>query len=105
MGFVSQYRLQPILDSLRETKPQSQRIISRGPYRWVRHPLYLLSLFLIWSYPDLTTDRLLFNLLFTIWVVAGTLLEERDLTATFGQTYRSYQRKVPMFYPWRARPD
>ncbi|MCK7479628.1 MAG: hypothetical protein M0C28_21625 [Candidatus Moduliflexus flocculans] len=52
-----------------------------GPYRLVRHPLYLLSIVMIWSCPDLTTDRLLFNLLWTGWIVVGAYLEERDLVA------------------------
>ena len=34
-------------------------MVVRGPYRWVRHPLYLTTLLMIWSYPDLTADRLL----------------------------------------------
>ncbi len=54
--------------------------------------------------PDLTLDRLLLNLLFTVFVIVGTLFEERDLVATFGEAYRSYQRKVPMLIPWRIRP-
>jgi protein-S-isoprenylcysteine O-methyltransferase Ste14 len=59
---------------------------------------------MIWSYPDMTLDRLLFNLLFTIWIVMGTLLEERGLVAAYGEAYRSYRRKVPMLIPWRIRP-
>jgi protein-S-isoprenylcysteine O-methyltransferase Ste14 len=59
---------------------------------------------MIWSYPDLTLDRLLLNLLFTVWVIVATLLEERDLMAAYGEAYRSFQRKVPMLVPWRIRP-
>jgi len=73
----------------------------RGPYRWVRHPLYLFSLVFFWSFPDLTADRLLFNVLWTAWVFLGTVLEERDLVELFGQTYREYQRDVPMILPLR----
>jgi protein-S-isoprenylcysteine O-methyltransferase Ste14 len=56
---------------------------------------------MIWSYPDLTLDRLLLNVLFTGWVIAGILLEERGLVASYGDAYRRYQRKVPMLIPWR----
>lgn len=55
---------------------------------------------MIWSYPDLTLDRLLLNVSFTVWVIAATRLEERKLVATFGEEYRNYQRKVPMLIPW-----
>jgi len=81
--------------------PPPAPMVVRGPYRWVRHPLYLTTLLMIWSYPDLTADRLLFNLLFTAWIIVGSVLEERDLVADFGDDYRSYQRRVPMLIPYR----
>ena len=71
----------------------------QGPYRWVRHPQYFCILVMIWSYPDLTADRLLFNILWSTWIVVGTVLEERDLTASIGRQYREYQSRVPMLIP------
>jgi protein-S-isoprenylcysteine O-methyltransferase Ste14 len=59
---------------------------------------------MIWSCPDLTADRLLFNLLWTAWIVVGTLLEERDLVAQFGEEYRVYQTEAPMLIPSSIRP-
>jgi protein-S-isoprenylcysteine O-methyltransferase Ste14 len=65
----------------------------------VRHPLYLFMLLLIWSTPRFSTDQLLFNVLWTVWIIVGTRLEERDLLVEFGQTYREYQASVPMLMP------
>jgi protein-S-isoprenylcysteine O-methyltransferase Ste14 len=76
-------------------------IVIGGPYRWVRHPLYLTILLMIWSHPDLTADRLLFNVLFSVWIIAGTVLEERDLVGVYGDEYRKYQLSVPMLIPYR----
>ena len=104
LGFFVNFRLQPVIDDLRSNQTLPMLITDRGPYRWVRHPLYLSSLLMIWSYPDLTLDRLLFNLMFTVWVIVAIILEERGLVETFGETYRSYQRKVPMLIPWRLYP-
>jgi protein-S-isoprenylcysteine O-methyltransferase Ste14 len=104
LGIFVNFRLRPMIDDLHGKEPKPNPLIVRGPYRWVRHPLYLSALLMIWSYPDLTLDRLLLNLLFTIWVIVATLLEERDLVAGYGQAYRSYQRNVPMLIPWRIRP-
>ena len=82
------------------TEPSRQPVLMvQGAYRWVRHPLYLAALLMIWSYPVLTADRLLFNTLWTIWIVVGTVLEERDLASDFGKAYREYQRNVPMLLP------
>ncbi len=91
---------EPLLRRTAETSPPAPMVV-RGPYRWVRHPLYLTTLLLIWSHPDLTADRLLFNGLFTFWIIAGTVLEERDLVAVYGDSYRDYQRSVPMLIPYR----
>ena len=47
----------------------------RGTYQWVRHPLYFFCLLMIWSQVSVTTDRLLFNGLWTSmdyhWDVSG----------------------------------
>ena len=43
---------------------------------------------LIWSGTDVTTDRLLFNMLWTAWIVLGARWEEADMVAVFGERYR-----------------
>lgn len=73
----------------------------KGPYRWVRHPLYLFSLIMIWACPDLTYDKLLFNVIWSLWIFIATMLEERDLVREFGSGYRQYQKKVPMLIPYK----
>lgn len=80
-------------------RPEQVSLTITGPYRVVRHPLYLLSIVMIWSFPDLTSDRLLFNLLWSGWIIVGAWWEERDLLEQFGEAYRDYQRRVPMLVP------
>ena len=89
-----------VLGRVAPTSPPEPMIV-RGPYRWVRHPVYSTTLIMIWSYPDLTGDRLLFNVLFTGWIIVGSFLEERDLVEEYGNDYRDYQRRVPMLIPSR----
>lgn len=98
------FGLDPLRHHLRGTRPPAVPFTVRGPYRWVRHPLYLFCLVAIWSCPDLTLDRLLFNVLWTFWIVIGSILEERDLVVDFGDSYRDYQQRVPMLIPDRLRP-
>ena len=74
----------------------------RGPYRWMRHPLYSGVLLVLWANPVLTADRLLFNVLWSAWVVGATYLEERDLLHEFGAQYAEYQQHVPMLLPLRS---
>jgi len=103
LGSFDPFGLRPIKSHIRGQSDQPFLFVVRGPYRWVRHPLYLCVLVLIWASPDLTADRLLFNVLWTAWIVVGTILEETDLLGDFGDLYRDYQRKVPMLIPWRGR--
>jgi protein-S-isoprenylcysteine O-methyltransferase Ste14 len=95
------FGLNPIGAYLRGTQVEAPDFIIRGPYLWVRHPLYFFILVLIWSAPDVSLDRLLFNMLWTLWVVLGAYLEEKDLVAQFGEKYGRYQEDVPMLFPWR----
>jgi methanethiol S-methyltransferase len=89
------------LAGLNDTQ-QAPRLAVRGPYLWIRHPLYFLMLVFIWAAPSLSLDRLLFDLLWTFWIVLGSYLEEKDLVAQFGEPYRQYQSTVPMLLPWRG---
>jgi protein-S-isoprenylcysteine O-methyltransferase Ste14 len=105
IGSFDVFGVKSLLNHLRGLgPPQPTTFMVRGPYRWVRHPFYSLSLLMIWSFPDLTADRLLFNVLWTVWVIVGTILEERDLVASFGDAYLEYQRQVPMLIPSSIRP-
>ena len=76
----------------------------KGPYRYLRHPFYAFSIVALWAIPSLSVDRLLFNVLFTGWIVLGAALEERDLLAQFGDDYARYRQTVPMLVPrpWRG---
>jgi methanethiol S-methyltransferase len=95
--------LAPVLAHLRNQPDRPSVFVARGPYRLVRHPLYLAVLVLIWSCPDVTLDRLLFVALWTAWIVLGAHLEEADLRTEHGATYREYCRQVPMLVPWPGR--
>ncbi len=105
LRFFDPFGLRPILNRLRGRNPRPMPITVAGPYRWVRHPLYFFMILMIWPCPDLTTDRLLFNLLWTAWVVIGSYFEEIDLMVEFGDAYRDYQKSVPMLIPLLNWPN
>ena len=71
----------------------------RGPFRYVRHPLYFFSLLLIWSTIYFSWDRVLFAVMWSAWIVIGAWMEEKDLVAFFGKPYQEYQKNVPMLVP------
>lgn len=74
-----------------------------GPFRWSRHPLNLSAVPLVWLTPKLTTGRLAFNLLATLYLVLGSWHEELRLHAAYGRKYSAYVRSgVPFFLPLPA---
>jgi methanethiol S-methyltransferase len=101
LGHFDAFGVGPITNRLKGRTDRSVPLVAAGPYRWVRHPLYLFMALMIWAYPDLTADRFLFNTLWTAWIIIATWFEERDLVAEFGDSYRKYQRTVPMLIPYR----
>ncbi len=101
LRFFDPFGTSPITNRMRGREPRPMPLVAAGPYRWVRHPLYFFIVLMVWAYPDLTADRLLFNVLWTAWIVIASLLEERDLVGEFGDSYRRYQKQVPMLIPYR----
>jgi protein-S-isoprenylcysteine O-methyltransferase Ste14 len=101
LGSFDPFGVKTIMKHIHNKKPKPTPLTIRGAYQWVRHPLYLFSIVMIWSCPDLTADRLLFNVLWTTWIIIATMLEERDLVFEFGDQYRQYQAEVPMIIPYK----
>jgi protein-S-isoprenylcysteine O-methyltransferase Ste14 len=71
-----------------------------GPYTWVRHPIYLGWVLLVFGAPAMTTGRLCFATVSTLYLIVAIPLEERSLTGEFGAAYARYRRQVR----WRLIP-
>ena len=85
------------------------RLTTAGPYRYVRHPLYLGSL-LIGTGFSVITGRWWFAasaLVLLVIVYARTIeREEATLRHEWGETFDRYQRAVPRLLPtWRRYPE
>lgn len=81
------------------------KLVTGGMYAFVRHPLYFFSLLILWPNPTMTLQTLILNVMATMYLWAGSRVEERRLTAVFGEAYTIYQQRVPGLLPirWPAR--
>ncbi|MFD6390722.1 methyltransferase family protein [Nocardia sp. NPDC055029] len=75
------------------------RLQVNGVYRLVRHPLMTGLLVSFWFASTFTVGHLVWALGLTGYILLGTYLEERDLIARFGASYRAYAAQVPAFFP------
>lgn len=84
----------------------SQRLVTRGVYAWVRHPMLAGGLlFLLTSGPSL--NNLVYTAMYTVYMLIGGYCEERRLVRIFGADYLHYRTRVGAFFPrlWRGRAN
>jgi len=77
-------------------RPQPRRGFEpRGAYLWLRHPVYLSFLGLIWFTPVMTADHAVLTGLWTGYIFLGSWLKDERLHFYIGRSYRLYQAEVP----------
>ena len=81
--------------------PRSQPMEFRttGPYGWVRHPIYLGWILLVFSVGTMTMTRFVFAAVSTLYLLIAIPLEERTIRAN-ARAYEDYMRRVP----WKLLP-
>jgi protein-S-isoprenylcysteine O-methyltransferase Ste14 len=86
---------------------ETHELVTGGPYRWVRHPLYTTALTLfvalgLMAGSWLVLAAALAALLMLRWLVIPR--EEQALLAKFGERYREYMDGTGRLLPRARRP-
>ncbi len=87
---------------------QQATLVTDGPYRFVRHPFYVVAGLLMLSVTLLTASAAIgfAGLVVLALLVLRTPNEERQLAETFGEPYAVYRRHTGAFFPkWRRSLD
>lgn len=80
---------------LRRMPAPAPAFAPRSWYRWLRHPIYMSFLGLIWCTPTMTLDRAVLTVLWTVYIFVGSWLKDRRLEQFVGDEYRAYEERVP----------
>jgi methanethiol S-methyltransferase len=77
-------------------------IKKKGLLGIIRHPMYLCLIIYLWSQTFRMID-IVVNSILTVYVLIGTILEEKKLVSEFGDYYIKYQQEVPMLIPFTKK--
>ncbi len=79
-----------------------QQLITRGIYRYVRHPIYLGTLLYAFSAPLILRSALGFLIMMALipMFIRRIKIEEKVLSEKFGQKYIEYARKTKRLIPY-----
>lgn len=76
-------------------------LVTSGPYRWVRHPLYTVGTSLFIAFGMIADSWFIASLgiLTFILMAIRTPKEEANLIEKFGDEYREYMKRTGRFFP------
>ena len=80
---------------------KTHTLVTRGPYRWVRHPFYDSGALCILANSIVASNwfLLLTGTLALLLLVVRTRKEEENLIKRFGEDYRAYMQCTGRFWP------
>jgi hypothetical protein len=82
----------------------SKQMKITGPFRLSRHPLNFGMMPIIWLMPRMTVNLVVFNVITTLYLIVGSVHEEKRFVETYGQAYVDYQKsEINFFVPSISR--
>jgi protein-S-isoprenylcysteine O-methyltransferase Ste14 len=82
-------------------EPKEGHLISSGPYKFIRHPMYASALMIIWSgiLGHFSPENFAIGFIVTVVVSIRIITEEKYLS-TYFPAYLNYSRKTKLIIPF-----
>jgi len=95
------FGLKQVYENVTGKSAKEQIFTTNYLYAFVRHPIMLGFLIMLWAIPTMTAGHLLFSVVTSLYIFIGVkYFEEKDLRNALGEKYEEYQKKVPMLIPF-----
>lgn len=100
---LARFTLRGFFSETLTIKP-GHKLITNGPYRFIRHPIYLSEIFYFLSIPIFFSSHFGFVIMLALipMLLYRIRIEERLLISKFGEEYMEYTRRtkklIPYFY-------
>ena len=95
------FGLDQVFNNFRNKPPTGLKFKESFFYKFVRHPIMTGFIIAFWATPVMTAGHLLFAAVTTLYIlIAVKHFEEKDLVNEIGEAYVSYQKRVPMLFPF-----
>jgi protein-S-isoprenylcysteine O-methyltransferase Ste14 len=79
----------------------STRLVTKGLYHYIRHPMYASLLFLGWGmfFKDINLVSIIIIAIVSVAVFLTCKVEEQEMIKKFGEEYKDYLHKTKMWIP------
>jgi protein-S-isoprenylcysteine O-methyltransferase Ste14 len=77
------------------------KLVTKGLYKYIRHPMYAALLFLAWGIflKDINIVSIIIIIIVTIAVFITCKIEEGEMIRKFGDEYKEYMQKTRLWIP------
>jgi len=93
------FGLRQVVLHFRNIRYTDKQFVTPGPYKYIRHPLYVGWFVTFWATPSMSLGHLLLAVGTTAYILVAIYFEERDLGELLGSEYKEYRARTPMFIP------